>query len=156
MAARELKEYLVEIQGHIDPSTRQGEEPNSAIDHSVDVTPPPTRVNRTGTGCQDHNEASDNVNEKGSDSQETWSSRVRPRRPTPVTLSVSPLKKGGLAKPHVRRPKKFWKPEEVEALREGVKEYGKSWKDIKNGNPTVFAERTEVDLKDKWRNLVGG
>jgi len=61
-----------------------------------------------------------------------------------------------LAKPHVRRPKKFWKPEEVEALREGVKEYGKSWKDIKNGNPTVFAERTEVDLKDKWRNLVGG
>jgi hypothetical protein len=146
MAARELKEYLVEIQGHIDPSTRQGEEPNSAIDHSVDVTPPPTRVNRTGTGCQDHNEASDNVNEKGSDSQETWSSRVRPRRPTPVTLSVSPLKKGGLAKPHVRRPKKFWKPEEVEALREGVKEYGKSWKDIKNGNPTVFAERTEVNI----------
>lgn len=65
----------------------------------------------------------DNVNEKGSDSQGTWSGRFRPRLPTPVPLNVSPLKKCGLAKPHVRRPKKFWTPEEVEALREGVKEY---------------------------------
>ncbi|CAE6247380.1 unnamed protein product [Arabidopsis arenosa] len=155
--ARELKDYLLEIQRHIDPSIRRGEEPNTAINHSVDdVTPQPTRVNRTGTGGQDHNEATDNVNEKGSDSKGTWSSRIRPRLPTPVPLNVSPLKKGGLAKPHVRRPKKFWTPEEVEALREGVKEYGKSWKDIKNGNPALFAERTEVDLKDKWRNLVGG
>ncbi|XP_010483423.1 PREDICTED: uncharacterized protein LOC104761934 isoform X2 [Camelina sativa] len=164
-AARELKGYLLEIQGQIDPSTRQREEPNNAIDHSVNITPPPTRMNRTGTSGQDHNEAPDDVNKKGSDSQGTWSGRVRPRRPTPVPLNVSPLKKGGLAKSHVRRPKKFWTPEEVEALREGVKEYGntlclvlygKSWKDIKNGNPAVFAERTEVDLKDKWRNLVGG
>ncbi|XP_010453578.1 PREDICTED: uncharacterized protein LOC104735470 isoform X1 [Camelina sativa] len=157
-AARELKDYLLEIQGHIDPSTRQREEPNNAIDHSVNVTPPPTRLNRTGTSGQDHNEApqQDNVNEKGSGSQGTWSGRVRRRRPTPVPLNVSPLKKGGLAKSHVRRPKKFWTHEEVEALREGVKEYGRSWKDIKNGNPAVFAERTEVDLKDKWRNLVGG
>ncbi|CAH8280094.1 unnamed protein product [Arabidopsis lyrata] len=155
--ARELKDYLLEIQRHIDPSIRRGEEPNTAINHSVDVTPQPTRVNRTGTRGQDHNEATqDNVNEKGSDSQGTWSSRIRPRLPTPVPLNVSPLKMGGLAKPHVRRPKKFWTPEEVEALREGVKEYGKSWKDIKNGNPALFAERTEVDLKDKWRNLVGG
>ncbi|KAL1217581.1 hypothetical protein V5N11_004744 [Cardamine amara subsp. amara] len=136
MAARELKDYLLEIQGHVDPSTSQGREPNNAIDHSVNVTPQPTRVNRTGTGTQDHNEARDNVNEKASDSQGTLSGRVRPRLP------------------HVRRLKKFWTPEEVEALTGGVKEYGKSWKDIKNANPAVFAERTEVDLKDKWRNLV--
>ncbi|EFH40826.1 hypothetical protein ARALYDRAFT_358051 [Arabidopsis lyrata subsp. lyrata] len=121
MVARELEDYLLEIQRHIDPSIRRGEEPNTAINHSVDVTPQPTRVNRTGTRGQDHNEATDNVNEKGSDSQRTWSGRVRPRLPTPVTLNVSPLKKDGLAKPHVRRPKKFWTPEEVEALREGVK-----------------------------------
>lgn len=62
-AARELKDYLLEIQGHIDPTTRIGEEPNNAIDHSVDVTPPPTRVNRTGTGGQDHNEAPVSVSE---------------------------------------------------------------------------------------------
>ncbi|VVB16444.1 unnamed protein product [Arabis nemorensis] len=153
-AARELKELLLEIQGHIEPPTRQEEqEPNNGIDHSVDVTPQPAMSNRTRTGGQDRNETPDNANEieKGSNSQGTWSGRVRPRLPTPVPLNVSPLKKENS---NVRRPKKFWTPEEVEALREGVKEYGKSWKDIKNANPAVFAERTEVDLKDKWRNLV--
>ncbi|CDY43862.1 BnaC09g33810D [Brassica napus] len=151
MAARELKDYLLEIQRQIDPSTRQVQEPNDAFDHSVNVTPQPSRVNRTGTSGQDHIETPDNASEKGSSSQGTWSGRVRPRLSSPVPLNVSPLKKTNSP---VRRPKKFWTPEEVEALRAGVKEYGKSWKDIKNANPAVFAERTEVDLKDKWRNLV--
>ncbi|CAA7032341.1 unnamed protein product [Microthlaspi erraticum] len=164
-AARELKDYLLEIQAHIDGSTRKGQEPNNdtvieehaadeeqepsiEIDHSVDVTP---QVNRIGTRSQDHKEEPDNVNAKASGSQGTWSGRIRPRLPSPLPLYVSPLKK---ATSPVRRPKKFWTPEEVEALREGVKDFGKSWKDIKNANPAVFAERTEVDLKDKWRNLV--
>nr|VDD17927.1 unnamed protein product [Brassica rapa] len=152
MAARELKDYLLEIQRQIDPpSTRQVQEPNNAFDHSVNVTPQPSRVNRTGTSGQDHIETPDNASEKGSSSQGTWSGRVRPRLSSPVPLNVSPLKKINST---VRRPKKFWTPEEVEALRAGVKEYGKAWKDIKNANPAVLAERTEVDLKDKWRNLV--
>ncbi|XP_006401098.2 uncharacterized protein LOC18018067 isoform X2 [Eutrema salsugineum] len=151
MAARELKDYLLEIQRHIDPSTRQDQEPNNAINRSVDVTPQPARVNRSGTGVQDHNEVRDNVIARGSGIQETWSGRIRPRLPTPVPLNVSPLKN---VNSPVRRRKKFWTPEEEKALREGVKEYGKSWKDIKNANPAVLGERTEVDLKDKWRNLV--
>ncbi|XP_048598925.1 uncharacterized protein LOC106388208 isoform X1 [Brassica napus] len=153
MAAWELKDYLLEIQRQIDPSTRQVQEPNDAIDHSVNVTSQPSRVNRTGTSGQNHIETpqQDNASEKGSSSQGTWSGRVRPRLSSPVPLNVSPLKK--INSP-VRRPKKFWTPEEVEALRAGVKEYGKAWKDIKNANPAVLAERTEVDLKDKWRNLV--
>lgn len=153
MAAKELKDYLLEIQRGVDPSsTRQVQEPNDAVDHSVDVTPQPStsRVNRTRTSRQNHIESPDNASEKGSSSQGTWSGRVRPRLSTPVPLNVSPLRAISAA----RRPKKFWTPEEVEALREGVKEYGKSWKAIKNANPAVFAERTEVDLKDKWRNLV--
>ncbi|CAH2069542.1 unnamed protein product, partial [Thlaspi arvense] len=149
-AARELKDYLLKIQRHIGASIRQGQEPNSAINRSVDVTPQPAGVSRTGRGDQDHNEEPDNVNAKGSGSQGTWSGRARPRLATPVPLNVSPLK---MVKSPARRPKKFWTPEEVEALREGVKEYGRSWKDIKNANPAVFRERTEVDLKDKWRNL---
>ncbi|XP_009120342.1 uncharacterized protein LOC103845260 isoform X1 [Brassica rapa] len=154
MAARELKDYLLEIQRQIDPpSTRQVQEPNNAFDHSVNVTPQPSRVKRSGTSGQDHIETpqQDNASEKGSSSQGTWSGRVRPRLSSPVPLNVSPLKK--INSP-VRRPKKFWTPEEVEALRAGVKEYGKAWKDIKNANPAVLAQRTEVDLKDKWRNLV--
>ncbi|CAN7067261.1 unnamed protein product [Brassica rapa subsp. trilocularis] len=140
MAAWELKDYLLEIQRQIDPSTRQVQEPNDAIDHSVNVTSQPSRVNRTGTSGQNHIETPDNASEKGSSSQGTWSGRVRPRLSSPVPLNVSPLKK--INSP-VRRPKKFWTPEEVEALRAGVKEYGKAWKDIKNANPAVLAERTE-------------
>uniref|UniRef100_M4CEM8 HTH myb-type domain-containing protein n=1 Tax=Brassica campestris TaxID=3711 RepID=M4CEM8_BRACM len=142
MAARELKDYLLEIQRQIDPpSTRQVQEPNNAFDHSVNVTPQPSRVKRSGTSGQDHIETPDNASEKGSSSQGTWSGRVRPRLSSPVPLNVSPLKK--INSP-VRRPKKFWTPEEVEALRAGVKEYGKAWKDIKNANPAVLAQRTEV------------
>ncbi|KAF2548471.1 hypothetical protein F2Q70_00023989 [Brassica cretica] len=137
MAARELKDYLLEIQRQIDTySTRQLQEPNNA-----NITPPlPSRsVNGTGTSGQQQDSASE--------------SRVRPHLPTPEPLNVSPLKKKR-ANPATRRIKKFWTPEEEAVLREGVKEYGKSWKEIKNANPEVFAERTEVDLKDKWRNLV--
>ncbi|KAF8102525.1 hypothetical protein N665_0198s0225 [Sinapis alba] len=151
MAARELKDYLLEIQRRLDPSTMQVQELNNAFNHSVDVTPQPSRVNRSGTSRQNHIETPDNASEKGSSSRGTRSGRVRPRLLSPVPLNVFPSKKTNSP---VRRPKKFWTPEEVEALREGVKEYGKSWKDIKNSNPEVFAERTEVDLKDKWRNLV--
>ncbi|KAL1218419.1 Telomere repeat-binding factor 2 [Cardamine amara subsp. amara] len=138
--ARELKGYLLEIQRLLDPSTSQGQEPNNALDMSVNVTPQLDRANRTET----------------EDSEGTSSSgRVRPHLPTPEPLNVSPLKKGRWEKPRPRRPMKFWTPEEVNALKEGVKEYGKSWKDIKNSNSVVLADRSEVDLKDKWRNLLG-
>ncbi|KAG2280353.1 hypothetical protein Bca52824_051573 [Brassica carinata] len=83
-------------------------------------------------GCGLIGKQQDNASEKSSGSQRTCSGRVRPRLPSPVSS--------------VRRRKKFWTPEEVEALREGVKEYGKSWKNIKNANPVVFAERTEVSM----------
>ncbi|CAH8358720.1 unnamed protein product [Eruca vesicaria subsp. sativa] len=146
IAARELKGYLLEIQRRIDPSTRQVQEPNNAIDHSVNFNPQPSRVNRSGASGQDYIETpqQDNASEKGSRSQGTWSGRVRPRLSNLLKKTNSP----------VRRTNKYWTPEEVEALREGVKEYGKSWKAIKNANPTVLGDRTEVDLKDKWRNLV--
>ncbi|CAL9215148.1 unnamed protein product [Arabidopsis halleri] len=140
LVARELKDFLLEIQRLIDPSTRQDQEHDNAMDQSVDVTPQPDGANRT----------------EAEDSEGTSSSRrVRPHLPTPEPLNVSPLKKGRLDRPRPRRPMKFWTPEEVAALREGVKEYGKSWKDIKNSNPVVLADRSEVDLKDKWRNLFG-
>ncbi|CAE5957590.1 unnamed protein product [Arabidopsis arenosa] len=140
LVARELKDFLLEIQRIIDPSTRQDQKPDNAMDQSVDVTPQPDGANMT----------------EAEDSEGTSSSRrVRPHLPTPEPLNVSPLKKGRLERPRPRRPMKFWTPEEVAALREGVKEYGKSWKDIKNSNPVVLADRSEVDLKDKWRNLFG-
>nr|PNR34635.1 hypothetical protein PHYPA_024453 [Physcomitrium patens] len=53
-----------------------------------------------------------------------------------------------------RRTQKKWSNEEVELLKRGVQEHGKGhWKKILNDNADAFHGRTEVDLKDKWRNL---
>nr|PNR26059.1 hypothetical protein PHYPA_031174 [Physcomitrium patens] len=53
-----------------------------------------------------------------------------------------------------RRTQKKWSNEEVELLKRGVQEHGKGhWKKILNDNADAFRGRTEVDLKDKWRNL---
>ncbi|CAA7038574.1 unnamed protein product [Microthlaspi erraticum] len=142
--ARELKDCLLEIQGVIDPSTRQGKETNNVSDQPVDVSRQADRGKRSERG---------GGQAEGSEGTSSSSSgRVRPHLPTPQPLNVSPLKKN-VKRP--RRPVKFWSREEEEALTEGVKEHGRAWKYIKNSNPLVFADRTEVDLKDKWRNLLG-
>ncbi|KAK4264089.1 hypothetical protein QN277_029424 [Acacia crassicarpa] len=59
--------------------------------------------------------------------------------------------------PNKRRKKVKWSSEEEDALREGVKKIGRgSWKQILRFHSEIFnkAGRTEVDLKDKWRNLT--
>ncbi|KAJ0981013.1 hypothetical protein J5N97_009268 [Dioscorea zingiberensis] len=54
-----------------------------------------------------------------------------------------------------RRKKRRWSTLEEDTLREAVKSYGKgNWKLIKMSYPEIFEERTEVDLKDKWRNMT--
>ncbi|KAK1677639.1 hypothetical protein QYE76_038487 [Lolium multiflorum] len=54
--------------------------------------------------------------------------------------------------PNKRR--KRWSEIEEQTLIEGVEKYGKgSWKDIKTAYPRVFADRSQVDLKDKFRNM---
>ncbi|KAF9670931.1 hypothetical protein SADUNF_Sadunf13G0120500 [Salix dunnii] len=74
---------------------------------------------------------------------------------SPKRRAVSPLKKYELAKIAKRRKRKRWSQEEEDALREAVKKYGKgNWKLIWNSRRDVFQERTEVDLKDKWRNMT--
>ncbi|TYZ59129.1 hypothetical protein PybrP1_000054 [[Pythium] brassicae (nom. inval.)] len=57
------------------------------------------------------------------------------------------------AKP--RRRTKFWTPEEEECLRKGVEKHGVGkWKLILLDGQGVFSShRTNIDLKDKWKNL---
>ncbi|GMH13058.1 hypothetical protein Nepgr_014899 [Nepenthes gracilis] len=79
----------------------------------------------------------------------------RPHLPSPKRVNMSPLKNYQVVKFMRRRKRKKWCPEEEETLRTGVKKYGiGNWKLILNVYRNIFEERTEVDLKDKWRNLT--
>lgn len=54
-----------------------------------------------------------------------------------------------------RRRNRAWSDEETNALLHGVTEYGEGkWKLILTLFHDKFIRRTEVDLKDKWRNLL--
>ncbi|GAB4822586.1 hypothetical protein N2152v2_009632 [Parachlorella kessleri] len=59
--------------------------------------------------------------------------------------------------PKPRRQTGRWMPEEVEALIEGVTLFKTSWAQIYERyvvTNKINSKRTQVDLKDKWRNLV--
>ncbi|XP_054793119.1 uncharacterized protein LOC129298725 isoform X2 [Prosopis cineraria] len=59
--------------------------------------------------------------------------------------------------PKKRRRQGKWSSEEEDALRAGVKKFGKgNWRSIRKFYSEIFTKtgRTEVDLKDKWRNLT--
>ncbi|CAN1141857.1 Single myb histone 5 [Linum perenne] len=56
--------------------------------------------------------------------------------------------------PTRRRRKRKWSSEEEAALKNGIKEFEAGfWKEILNSRRDEFNDRTEVDLKDKWRNM---
>ncbi|EPS64490.1 hypothetical protein M569_10294 [Genlisea aurea] len=81
--------------------------------------------------------------------------RLSRRLPSPTLIKVPPLN------PYVdhkkRRLRRRWSRLEEETLTAGVKEIRRgNWKAILEAHRDVFDGRTEVDLKDKWRNLTGG
>merc|ERR1711916_71393 len=55
-----------------------------------------------------------------------------------------------------RRMRQTWTEEETESLVEGVKKHGAGhWSDIVSDSTLTFSpKRTNVDLKDKWKNLL--
>ncbi|CAA6667530.1 unnamed protein product [Spirodela intermedia] len=87
-------------------------------------------------------------------SEKSAYSPKRIRLPSPRIQRVSPLKVQKGTKFVRRRKIKRWTPEEENALREAVQKYGTGrWKFILQCYPEIFEDRTEVDLKDKWRNM---
>ncbi|XP_061356953.1 uncharacterized protein LOC133301342 isoform X2 [Gastrolobium bilobum] len=54
-----------------------------------------------------------------------------------------------------RRRKRKWSSLEEETLRAGVKMFGEgNWATIRNFYSNIFENRSGVDLKDKWRNMI--
>ncbi|CAK8569339.1 unnamed protein product [Lathyrus sativus] len=73
--------------------------------------------------------------------------------PSPRRRKVSPLKEYEPKNITKRRRPKKWSKLEEDTLRTGVNKFGRgNWKLILNAY--TFEERTEVDLKDKWRNMM--
>mmetsp|Transcript_10575 Transcript_10575/g.12149 ORF Transcript_10575/g.12149 Transcript_10575/m.12149 type:complete len:254 (+) Transcript_10575:170-931(+) len=55
---------------------------------------------------------------------------------------------------HRKTQRKFFSQEEINAIFAGVQQFGEGrWAKIKNSRPQLFADRTTLDLKDKWRNI---
>ncbi|XP_048425492.1 uncharacterized protein LOC103945953 isoform X4 [Pyrus x bretschneideri] len=76
--------------------------------------------------------------------------------PSPKRTAVSPLKKHEDTRFSKRRKVKRWSLLEEDTLRTGVQKYGEgSWSLILKSYYDIFKERTQVDLKDKWRNMKG-
>lgn len=88
--------------------------------------------------------------EPGSDENQ-----VRPHLPTPENRVVSPLRREETKNVAGRRKKRRWSTLEEDTLRDAVKEFGRgNWKLILDTYHHIFADRTTVDLKDKWRNMT--
>ncbi|CAA3028578.1 telomere repeat-binding 2-like [Olea europaea subsp. europaea] len=112
--------------------------------------PRPSLMERNST-AHTHEWDESNVN-----SLEDSTDRVsRPKLPSPKRRLVSPLKKTGKGQTTKRRRVGKWSAEEEDTLRAGVEEYGQgNWKCILKAYRHIFeGRRTEVDLKDKWRNM---
>lgn len=85
----------------------------------------------------------------------TSDQKDRPRLHSPKRLAVSPLRTAEPPKASKRRRRKGWSLQEEETLRNGVARFGQgNWKLIRDCYSDIFEDRTEVDLKDKWRNMM--
>ncbi|PVV05068.1 hypothetical protein BB560_000406 [Smittium megazygosporum] len=57
-----------------------------------------------------------------------------------------------LSKPD-KRSRNTWSPAETNALIEGYKKFGKNWAKIKSEYSSILADRTNVNIKDRYRTL---
>eukprot|EP00250_Pteridium_aquilinum_P011745 c2027_g1_i1 orf=331-2412(-) len=98
-------------------------------------------------------ETSDDIADSSDDESPSRSRKVHlPSLRTRQSIALQ----GGIAARNrpCRRKIRRWTQEEENALRKEVERYGKGhWKHILQKHKDIFESRTEVDLKDKWRNI---
>ncbi|KAL3530975.1 hypothetical protein ACH5RR_010297 [Cinchona calisaya] len=122
---------------------------NHNSEHQKDA-PKPSLMARNGTACTlQWDDSIDGL------SEESPNIGTGVQLPSPKRGVVAPLKIYGMNNLKKRRKMKRWSTEEEDTLRMGVDKYGRgNWKFILNAYRDVFEGRTEVDLKDKWRNMT--
>ncbi|KAL9256487.1 Single myb histone 3-like protein [Drosera capensis] len=90
-----------------------------------------------------------------------WSNLLKRSLGPPSNRTYAPRpndNKASNVEPHekfaMRRKRKNWTLEEEDALVEGIKRFGEgNWKIINLAYRSILVDRTDVDLKDKWRNM---
>ncbi|KGN46758.1 uncharacterized protein LOC101205896 isoform X2 [Cucumis sativus] len=112
------------------------------------IFPRPSLMEHNSTACTyEWNDSIDDLPE--------GSNANRLHLPSPKRKDISPLKKYEETKVVRRRQCKKWSLLEEDTLRTAVQRFGKgNWKLILSSYRDIFDERTEVDLKDKWRNMT--
>ncbi|KAI7882612.1 hypothetical protein K492DRAFT_58613 [Lichtheimia hyalospora FSU 10163] len=81
----------------------------------------------------------------------------RPRRDLPADYErdISPrIPPAQREQPNLRKLNEYWTDEEIAALDEGLRLYNKRWAFIKTRYPNALSNRTNVQLKDKARNVA--
>ncbi|KAB8909401.1 hypothetical protein FH972_026800 [Carpinus fangiana] len=131
----------------------QGGKDVDAPNPSVNTGGEPSQTNDSNRGNQSCSRQSNacrpSLMERNSTAHAYENIRMYPKRKL-----VAPLKKQEVAKFARRRQIKRWSSLEEDTLRTAVQKFGKgNWKLILNCHRDIFEERTEVDLKDKWRNM---
>ncbi|KAI5065290.1 hypothetical protein GOP47_0019985 [Adiantum capillus-veneris] len=131
---------------------------NIAQDRGVMQGPPDRRskksiMDRNPTAHTVEWETSDDIADSSDDRSPSNSRHIRlPKLQTRQSFA----RQGGIAARNEPRRRKFrrWNLEEESVLRKEVERYGKGhWKHILQKHKAIFEGRTEVDLKDKWRNI---
>ncbi|XP_077224446.1 uncharacterized protein LOC143857822 [Tasmannia lanceolata] len=149
----EVNHNLVDVDVHNDEGvegTHVGEPSTTANQNDrKDETSCPGFIVRNGT---DHTcEWDEDFSESLSKNSPTRSRKIH--LPSPKNNAASPLKKQDSKR--YRRKIKRWSLEEEEALRDAVQKHGVGrWAFILDRYPDKFDERTPIDLKDKWRNMI--
>lgn len=114
----------------------------------LDKKPSATEVPWTDT---DQGSGTDSDEIEHSDDELSLSRAKSPRKFSPLRRASAPARKR-LSSPS-RYKRKRWSEEEEQMLINGVKEYGEGkWAEILE-HYGFSAMRTNIDLKDKWRNL---
>lgn len=86
----------------------------------------------------------------------TVTQRIRRRRelPSRAETDIAPVIQPEQQQGGLRKLNEYWTEEEVAALDEGLRLYSRRWVVIKTRYADVLANRTNVQLKDKARNIA--
>ncbi|XP_047313102.1 uncharacterized protein LOC124916431 [Impatiens glandulifera] len=150
---KSLRDYINEVRSNMGPSFLQRVAQMEGIQQLLQGIEISADERNRNDGC-DKKKTIEVINLEDNDEEDETNKKIINDTTKKGESSLPTLKrKGGSSS--IRRRRKFWSNLEEDTLRDGVKKFGHgNWKSILEHYKDIFEERTEVDLKDKWRNMM--